>query len=140
MKFQFIFLTLLSLTLLSCKKKQNIFQIDDKEELVIESTSVGCFHTNYYITRIVRDGDQYKTSFNELRDPGNDIEFKEYFKEYKLKEVLWNQKDLEFFLQTLKTDTSSKSTTNIHHTVINKNDTLWIWESTGSSRLLSSYY
>jgi len=97
MKFQFIFNTLLSLTLLSCKKKQNIFQIDDKEELVIESTSVGCFHVNYYITRIVRDGDQYKTSFNELRDPGNDIEFKEYFKEYKLKEVLWNQKDLEFF-------------------------------------------
>jgi hypothetical protein len=44
------------------------------------------------------------------------------------------------FLQTLKTDTSSKSTTNIHHTVINKNDTLRIWESTGSSKLLISYY
>lgn len=140
MKFQFIFLILLSLTLLSCKKKQNIFQIEDKEELVIESTSIGCFHANYYITRIVRDGDRYKTSFNELRDPGNEVEFKEYFKEYKLKETLWNQKDLEFFLQTLKTDTSSKSTTNIHHTVIYKNDTIRIWESTGSSRLLSSYY
>ena len=130
----------MSLTLLSCKKKQNIFQIDDKEELVIESTSIGCFHSKYYLTRIVRNGNKYITSFNELINPDKDLPIREYFKEHKLKETVWNQKDLETFLQTLKTDTSSVSTTNIHHILINKNDTITFWESTGSSRLLSSYY
>jgi hypothetical protein len=140
MKFQIIFFTLLLLTLLSCNKKPTIFQIEDKEELVIESTSIGCFHSEYYVTRIVRHGGIYKASFNELRDTGNNHGFKEYFKEYKLKEAIWNQKGLDIFLQTLKTDTSGKSTTNVYHTVIKNKDTLRIWESTGNSKLLKSYY
>jgi len=120
--------------------KQELFSLSNGEKIKILSTSLGCFNHEHYQVQVLSKDNRYQMEFSLLRDSirgfCSDVG---YIKQVIRKEV-WEQIKYQEFIETIKTDTIKKSTTNYWHDVIKGSDTLKFWESGGTSIFISTYF